>query len=277
MLLLLRECQEHRHISLLIQQNTRENTNMRLELLRIGTISIKSYGLMIAVGIIAAIVVGMKRAKRYELEEEKVLNLGIVCVVCGLLGAKILYIILDFKSIIESPSILEDIAYGFVVYGGLIGGLIGVYIYCRYKKISFLKYMDLVAPSVAIGQGFGRIGCFLAGCCYGRETTSALGVIFPASSFAPTGVKVLPTQLFSSAGDFIIAIILIIAARHNKKDGTIASLYFILYGIGRYAIEFLRNDYRGNVGTLSTSQFISIFWAALGIGMLVIVSKKKVS
>jgi len=248
---------------------------MHSELFSIGPITIQSYGTMIALGIIMALVVGMKRAGRYGLDKEKVFDLGIVCMVSGLLGAKILYVIVDFKSIMESTNALENIAYGFVVYGGLIGGIIGVYIYCKKKKIDVLKYFDLIAPSVSIGQGFGRIGCFLAGCCYGRETDSIIGITFTNSAFAPNGVKLLPTQLISSAGNFAIALILIIAARHNKTKGSILSLYLLLYGVGRFAVEFLRNDERGNVGIFSTSEFISIFFVAAGIAMYMIARKLK--
>ena len=115
-----------------------------------------------------------------------------------------------------------------------------------------MSYFDLIMPSVAIAQGFGRIGCFLAGCCYGRETQSALGVIFPQGSLAPAGVKLLPTQLFSSVGDFLIAGILIWFSSKSKTKGNTGALYLLLYGIGRFGIEFLRNDERGIVGLLST-------------------------
>jgi phosphatidylglycerol:prolipoprotein diacylglycerol transferase len=138
-------------------------------------------------------------------------------------------------------------------------------IYCRIKKISFLAYLDLLAPSVAVAQGFGRIGCFLAGCCYGRETGSDFCIVFHDSLYAPNGVKLIPTQLLMSAGNFLIALILLLYAKKDKKKGSAVGLYLILYSAGRFVIEFFRADYRGTVGFLSTSQFISIFTLILGI------------
>ena len=123
-----------------------------------------------------------------------------------------LYVIVEWKRFVQDPwSVLGSA--GFVVYGGIITGVLAGYIYTRIKKISFVQYFDLIMPEIAIAQGFGRIGCFLAGCCYGRKTDSFLGVIFPEGSMAPAGVKLLPTQLFMSAGDFLIALLLILYAR----------------------------------------------------------------
>ena len=159
--------------------------------------------------------------------------------------------------------------------------MLAAWIYCKVKKLVFLEYFDLIMPEVALAQGFGRIGCFLAGCCYGRETTAAWGITFPADSMAPAGIKLIPTQLLSAAGDFLIAAILIWIAHRflyqQKKliTGDIGSIYLLLYGIGRFLIEFLRNDYRGAVGFLSTSQFISVFIVALGITLMVYHRKKK--
>ena len=172
--------------------------------------------------------------------------------------------IVEWKRFLADPlSVLGS--EGFVVYGGIIAGVLAAIIYCKRKKLVFLEYFDLCSASIALAQGFGRIGCFLAGCCYGRETTSSLGVVFPEGSLAPAGVKVLPTQLFSSAGDFGIMFVLLWHYHHRKKVGDTGFLYMLLYGIGRFGIEFLRNDNRGEVGIFSTSQFISLFIIAAAI------------
>ena len=126
-----------------------------------------------------------------------------------------------------------------------------------------------MVPFIAMVQGFGRIGCFLAGCCYGAPTDSFLGVTFPANSLAPAGIKLWPTQLFSAAGDFIICGILILVSKYNKKNGNICILYAILYAIGRFVVEFFRNDARGTVGSLSTSQFYGIFSLIVGLGIFI--------
>ena len=148
-------------------------------------------------------------------------------------------------------------------------------LYCKIKKLPFLKYFDLVMPAVALAQGFGRIGCFLAGCCYGMETDCAIGIVFTDSAFAPNGVKVLPTQLISSALDFLNFAVLIWLSNHKKGDGQVAGFYLVFYSIGRFVLEFFRGDLiRGTVGTLTTSQFISVFILIVGM-ILVCVSNGK--
>jgi len=247
---------------------------MHIELLKLGPITINSFGFMVAIGFVAAMLVGIYRAPKYGLDKDLVMDLGIVCLVCGFIGSKILYIIVEFQAIMESGNILSYLTNGFVMYGGIIGGTLSFIVYCKIKKASPLKYSDLILPSVAIAQGFGRIGCFLAGCCYGRETDSVLGVIYPVNSIAPSGIKLLPTQLFSSAGDFVLAAVLIFVAARKPKDGVVSGLYCILYGVGRFIIEIFRNDPRGNVGALSTSQFFSIFAVVVGVIILAAGSRK---
>lgn len=237
---------------------------MKIDLFSIGPLTIHGYGLMIGIGVLLCIVMGMRRAKKNGLSEDAVIDIAIFGLIAGFLGAKILYVIVEWKQLLADPlSVLGS--EGFVVYGGIIAGVLAAIIYCKRKKLVFLEYFDLCSASIALAQGFGRIGCFLAGCCYGRETTSSLGVIFPEGGLAPAGVKVLPTQLFSSAGDFGIMFVLLWHYHHRKRVGDTGFLYMLLYGIGRFGIEFLRNDNRGEVGIFSTSQFISLFIIAAAI------------
>lgn len=238
---------------------------MRLVLFQIGDFKVYSYGLMIAVGIIVAATLFIRRAKNDGYNEDKLLNLIIVTVISGILGGKLLFILTELNNIINDPSILLNFGNGFVIYGAIMGGVLGLYLYCRKNKFNSLRILDFAAPGVALAQGFGRIGCFLAGCCYGRATTLPLGITFPQDSLAPSGVILLPTQLFSSGFDFILAGILLWYSRKNSKNGRVFAVYLIIYSIGRFFIEFFRNDPRGNVWILSTSQFIAIFTLILGI------------
>ena len=123
-------------------------------------------------------------------------------------------------------------------------------------------------PAVAFAQGCGRIGCFFAGCCYGRQTDSWFHIMYTHSQFAPNNVWLIPTQLISSAGNFAIAAILFWYAKKNKVTGMVGAMYLALYSIGRFFIEMLRNDYRGFVGSFSTSQWISIGMVALAGGLM---------
>lgn len=238
---------------------------MKPVLFEIFNINIYGYGTMIAIGICAAILLLARRARQRSYDEDSILNMSIFAIIAGILGGKLLYIITDIKSIMEDPSLLKDIGSGFVIYGAIIGGAIAVFIYCRRKKWSVPKVFDLAIPSIPLAQGFGRIGCFLAGCCYGKETILRIGVEFKNSPFAPSGVHLHPTQIYSSIFDFCLAFFLLWYDRKERKDGRVFSLYVIIYSIGRFLVEFLRDDPRGFVGVLSTSQFISIFTLIIGI------------
>ena len=248
---------------------------MAIDLFTIGKITIHGYGLMIGLGFLAAVLIGCYRAKLQGLSSDLFSSMAICVLIFGFLGGKLLFLIVEFKNFLANPLGALGSS-GFVVYGGIITGLLTIYFFCKIKKISVMSYADLIAPSIAINQGFGRIGCFMAGCCYGKQTDSCIGVIFPEGCLAPAGVKLIPTQLISAIGMLIIGIALIIIARKTKYKGVITGLYLLLYSIGRFIIEFFRNDYRGTVGFLSTSQFISLFIFVLASAILILSYRNKV-
>lgn len=252
---------------------------MHNELLKIGPFTIYGYGLMIAIGIFAAYSLAEYRARKLDgVDDERVFGLTAWAVVGGLAGGKVMYYITIIPQIISDPSLLyRDLLEGFVIYGALIGGFVGIWLYCRRWKLNLLSYLDLALPSVALAQGFGRIGCLLAGCCYGMETDSALCIIFRESAYAPNGIPLIPTQIISSVLDFAhFAVLIWFAKKWKKEEGQVAGLYFVLYSAGRFILEFFRGDLeRGNVGALSTSQFISIFTFAAGIGLLLWLGRRK--
>ncbi len=236
------------------------------DLFQIGPVTAHSYGLFIAIGAFLAFLLGERLAKKKKLNPDVIFTLTILCFVSGFASAKLLFCIVEWEDFISNPMSVISSS-GFVVYGGIIGGIVAAWIYCRKKKLNFWGYFDIVLPSVAVAQAFGRIGCFMAGCCYGRETDSFIGIAFENSKFAPNHVKLIPTQLISSAGMFLIAGILLLFLKKSKKYGQTGSLYLILYSIGRFGVEFLRSDHRGAVGALSTSQFISLFIVVIGFAL----------
>lgn len=249
---------------------------MKNDLLTIGNFTVHGYGLMIGIGIVVAYLVAEYRARKMGLEDKNIFPLVVCAVVFGLFGAKLMYWITIIDEIIADPKIMLNIADGFVVYGGILVGIFACWIYSRIKKFGLLKYMDLVLPSVALAQAFGRIGCFLAGCCYGRETESSFHIIFRESQFAPNDVPLVPTQLLSSGLDFLHFVFLCIVARKVKRPGIVSACYLICYSVGRFILEFFRGDIaRGSIGVLSTSQFISIFVAIAGVAMLAVCLKRK--
>ena len=242
---------------------------MKNELLKIGPLTLYGYGFMIAIGVLAAWLVVEQRARKLQLACEHIFYLVLWCVLGGFASAKILSWITEWKEVIRNP--LEMLSSdGFVVYGGIIGGILAGWIYCKVKKLNFLTYFDLMMPSIALAQGFGRIGCFLAGCCYGKETYGRLSVIFTNSDYAPNNIPLIPTQIYSSILDFLLYI-----ARHKKAEGEVAACYLIFYSVGRFVLEFFRGDLeRGSIGVLSTSQFISIFTGIVGMVMLGVIKKR---
>lgn len=252
---------------------------MHNDILTIGSYTIHGYGLMIGLGVLFAYLDAEHRAKKsgVAIKEEYVLPALIWCVAFGLIGAKVLYWLTILGDIMKNPSILlEDFSSGFVIYGGIIGGLAAVLVYSKRRKLNFLPGLDVVMTSLALGQGFGRIGCLLAGCCYGVETHGWFTVTFHNSVFAPNGVALVPTQVIASALDFLNYFALSAIYKKRKVPGTVTACYLLFYSTGRFILEFFRGDLiRGEVGVLSTSQFISLLVALAGAIMLVRLNQKK--
>lgn len=251
---------------------------MHNEILKIGPFTVYGYGLMIAIGILAAYCLAEYRARKIGLDDERVFGMTFWVVIGGILGGKILYYITILPQIAADPTLLyRDLLEGFVIYGALIGGFIGIVLYCRLWKMNLLAYLDLALPSVALAQGFGRIGCLLAGCCYGRETDGAFAITFHSSAYAPNGVPLIPTQIISSGLDFLhFFILLYFVKKWKKNDGQVTGLFFMLYSAGRFVLEYFRGDLeRGSVGVLSTSQFIAIFMFVFGAAFFFGLGRKR--
>lgn len=243
--------------------------------IQLGPVTIHMYGVMIAIGILAAVFVATKRAKKLALNEDMIYNILWMALIGGFLGCRIVYYLTMIPDIMKKPSILWDFNTGYVVYGGIIGGILANFIYFKIKKLDFWVYFDLVMPEISLAQGFGRIGCFFAGCCHGKATASPIGFTYTHSEYAPVGVSIYPTQIISSLGNFMIFLLLVMYAKKNKAKGTVASLYMMLYSAGRFFVEFLRGDEgRGFIGVLSTSQAIAIGMFTFGFGSYIVFTMK---
>lgn len=241
----------------------------------LGIVHIHMYGVMVALGLCIAVLVSAYRAKKNRLSEDMVYTILWMSIIGGFIGSRVLFYLTVLPDIVEDPSILWNFSNGYVVYGGVIGGVLANVIYFKIIKKDFLPYFDLVMPQVALGQAIGRIGCFFAGCCYGRETSLPIGFTYHTSDFAPTGVALIPTQLISCVGDLIIFVVLLLYAKRKEAKGTVGALYLMLYSAGRFFIEFLRGDEeRGNIGLFSVSQFIAIVVFFCGLLLYIIFTKK---
>lgn len=238
------------------------------ESFQIGSITIYGYGLMIALGILAAIGMAEVRAKRHGLDSDRVFSLALWVLAGGWISARLLYYITILGEICGDLSLLWDFRTGYVVYGGMIGGALAGFLCCKKRRLRF-EWCDLLMPSVALAQSFSRIGCFLAGCCYGREMDCPISIVFHHSGIAPNGVPLFPTQLVSSGLDFFLCLMLLWTVGRSKVEGRIFALYLILYSASRFVIEFFRGDLlRGSVGGLSTSQWIALFVFTAGVILL---------
>ena len=235
-------------------------------------IHLPMYGILFMIGIVVSLLYSrFVASKTSKIDKDDLLYGACFALVGGIIGAKLLSILTSIDLIIKYQIPFIDVMKnGFVFYGGFLGGALGYFIYAKVYKISFFGLTDNAVQSLPLGHAFGRIGCFCAGCCYGKETSSFLGVIYthPADPYCPTGVKLIPTQLFEAAFClFLFFAILIIRKKYkNIKTGVLTIIYLLSYGTFRFLIEFLRGDEaRRSLFTLSTSQWISMVLIIFGL------------
>ena len=238
-------------------------------LFKIGPVAIYTYGVMIALGIMAGLYFASRQAKKEAIGSGIIVDIVFWIILSGFIGARITYVFVEWKYFTEYPLKVLFAREGFVFYGGFIFSFLTAFLYVKIKKLNAWKLADIIAPSTALGYAIGRLGCFFYGCCYGRPTNSLLGILFPPEVPAGSlGVKVIPTQLISSLTLFIIFIILVALRKHKKFDGQIFWIFVLLEAITRFGIEFLRGDERGTIGALSISQVIAIFMAVVAAVIL---------
>lgn len=239
-------------------------------LFKLGPLTIYTYGFFIFLGVALGFSLSVRLAKKLDFDSKIFSDLIFWSILGGFLGARILYIIIEWRWFFDSPIQVAFSRSGFVFYGGAIGGLIIFYFLTKKYKLNFLKSADIVSLHVPLAHAFGRVGCFFYGCCYGAPTNSFIGILFPEDS--PAGYlkcKVLPTQLISALALFLIFFILTLINKKKKFDGQIMFSYFLFYGIFRFIIEFFRVDPRGAIFIFSTSQVIALFFVLIGVFFLI--------
>jgi phosphatidylglycerol:prolipoprotein diacylglycerol transferase len=246
------------------------------ELFSLGPLTVYSYGVLLAASYLLGLRLAMSRAKAWGLDANRVLDLGIYIIIAALIGAKLLLVVVDYDQFAFTTDYLLSIARsGGVFYGGLIAAVGVAFWYIAKHRMPFWTTTDVFAPGIALGHVTGRLGCFAAGCCYGKQTTVPWAVTFTNAAAAtnvgtPLGIPLHPTQLYEAGAELLILGVLIFAERRGKRfAGRTFWAYMFLYAVSRFAIEFYRGDPRGTVlGMLSTSQFISVVLAPLSLGML---------
>jgi phosphatidylglycerol---prolipoprotein diacylglyceryl transferase len=239
-------------------------------------IPISTYGLLYAIAIVLGLWITANLAAKDRQEKAKIYDLGLYIVASALIGSKVLMAITewhDYRGDLVRLFSLDFWRSGGVYFGGFIAAVLTSIFLMRRWKMNWRKTADAFAPGIAIGHAIGRIGCFSAGCCWGKATTSWIGVKFPEKAGevtgVPTDVALIPTQLIEAAANLIIFGLLLLLWKRRKFDGQIIFTYFVLYSIARFTIEFWRDDPRGSLLGLSTSQLISLVFFILGIVLLI--------
>ena len=222
---------------------------------------------MAALGLIVGLYVVFRLSRQQGLDPDKMWNLGGIAIFSGIVGAKLLMILVDFGYYSQHPGeifSLGTLQAGGVFSGGLVFAILCCWWYLRVNRIPFLRAADVFAPGIAIGHAFGRVGCFAAGCCYGKETDVPWSVVFtnPNSQVDPglLGVHLHPTQLYEMVVELINFAILYWLVKRKTFEGQVVGLYMVLYGVARFFLEFLRGDPgRGEVfGIMTGTQLIAI-------------------
>jgi phosphatidylglycerol:prolipoprotein diacylglycerol transferase len=239
------------------------------QLFHIGSFFLPTYGFLVATGVLLGLWISVRNSERLGYDGDKSWNLGILVVLCGIIGAKILYIINDWSTYKAHPGDIFSIATlqaGGVFSGGLIGAFIAAAWYVRKNHMPPLGTCDAFAPGLALGHAIGRIGCFAAGCCYGKPTHHWWGVTFKNPLAAeitgtPLGTPLEPTQLLESAVELANFFFLMWLLKRRKFDGQVFGAFMVVYGVARFFLEYLRDDPgRGSVfnGAMTGTQLIAI-------------------
>ena len=251
------------------------------ELLHIGPLTIHSYGALYALGILVAVSLSEYLYRRRGGEPDVIMDMALPVVIGVILGARAMFILVEREYYIQNPlEVFMVWKGGLVFYGGLIGGALAFLITAKVMKLDVWRVADIVAPGVAFGHALGRLGCFLAGSCYGRPTNLPWAVTYsdPTSLARDIlGIPVHPTQLYSAAFLILLSAILVFIGSRSSFKGQVIATYGILYGTFRFFIEFLRGDPRGTVVladiTLSTSQAVSLVLVPASLGLYLYLKK----
>ncbi len=225
-----------------------------------GSFTVYAWGFTLSLAILLGTLVAVRLARGIEMNSDRILDLAIVLVVGGVVGARLFYVfVYEPERYLREPlQIFAIWKGGLVYYGALIGGFVTGTWYVIKKKLPFWSLADVVAPPLALGYGIVRLGCFMNGCCYGKETDSFIGVVFPYIEGAPCPdlIARYPTQLFSSAIGFLLFGVLLLVWRRKSFDGQVFLLFLILYGIGRSFVEAFRENLLV-FGNITVSQLVS--------------------
>ena len=220
-----------------------------------------------------AVLFGFLLAKKKKVDLFDFLCCVVYTMIGALIVAKLLFVLVSLREIIQLKlNIIEVIKGGFVFYGGLLGGALGIWIYAKQFRTPVRGYVDIFAAVLPLGHACGRVGCFFAGCCYGMEYDGCCSVVYKTSTtlLTPLGVPLLPIQLIEAACLVVLFVVLmLLLCKAKVKEGNLALIYALSYAVLRFILEFFRGDKERGVFLLSTSQYISLVIVAVVIFLLI--------
>jgi phosphatidylglycerol:prolipoprotein diacylglycerol transferase len=258
---------------------------------QLGSFTIHWYGVMIALAFLAGLWTATRRARRENISGEKIADLVFWIMLAGMVGARTIYVTTYWSEFANQPfpEIFMIQHGGLVYYGSVIGAAIACIIYVRWKKLPFLKIADILAPSIALGNAIGRIGCLLNGCCYGRICSLPWAIHFPNKSAAweqhfqaglvggsDPSLPVHPTEIYDSLLNIALYLGLAWLFRHKKFDGQVFATYLIYYALFRFIVEYFRGDYPPDHihNGLTSAQLVSVLVFVAGLALAAMLSHR---
>jgi phosphatidylglycerol---prolipoprotein diacylglyceryl transferase len=244
-----------------------------------------TYGLLLAAAYLLGLQFALVRARKRNLDPNKVMDLGIWIIVSALVGAKLMLVFVERDRFGWNwPDLLNLFRSAGVFYGGLIAAVLVALWYLWRHRMPIWTVTDVFAPGIALGHVIGRLGCLFAGCCFGRATDVPWAITFHnefarQNSGTPLGIGLHPTQLYEAGAELLILGILLFSEKRGRYfPGRTFWSYMLLYGVSRFIIEFYRGDARGTIDVflmpMSTSQFVSLLIVPLSLAMLVVLGRR---
>ena len=248
---------------------------MHRTIVDLGPLSIRSYGVMLVIAFWLGIELSARIAKRRGLDPTRILDLGLVVLVSSLVGSRLVYVVTHLAEYQQDKlGVFRVWEGGLTFYGGLAAGVITGMLYLKLKHMPVLRVSDIVAPQLALGIAIARIGCFLNGCCFGKPSGLPWACVFPPDCQAGwilAGRSVHPTQIYSFAANLVIFIVLRKLLKRDLAGGMVFFSFLVLYGVWRFAIDFLRyyesSMYSGSLG-ITWNQIVSLAMAAAGVVLI---------
>jgi phosphatidylglycerol:prolipoprotein diacylglycerol transferase len=227
------------------------------------------YGILVVAGFVAGLWTASRRGLRHGLAPELVADVGFWLMAGAIVGARLFHVISYWQEEFAGRPVWELFAIhhgGLVFYGGLVGASAATIVYARVKGVRLWNLADALAPSIALGQAFGRIGCWTNGCCYGRATALPWGIQYPEDHLTH-GARVHPTQFYEAGFDLVLYGVLVWCHRQRRFEGQVFALYLMAYAVLRFGVEFLRGDYdRFYLGGWATpAQVVGVFVFGAGV------------